>query len=324
MRRVQLKYTDLQVSPVCIGTVNFGTKIDNKTAEHQLDKFFEQGGNFIDTAHMYGDWVPGIKGRSERIIGDWLKKTGIRKSVVISTKGGHPDLSDMDLSKITPERIKKDLDESLEYLKTDYIDLYFLHRDNPDVPAGEFIDVLDEARMEGKIRYYGCSNWKTDRIAEAGEFARRHDLTGFVCNQIMWSLADINSEGIADKTLVLMDEKTYEYHKNTGMNVMAYTAAAKGYFTKLYNKKSISGEISSIYDIPSNRVIFDELVKTAEKMNVSLMEVELAYLMHHDFVCIPIVSFSNDEQLEQGIKSCSTELGPDVVDRLRSLKKYVV
>lgn len=324
MRRVQLKYTDLQVSPVCIGTVNFGTKIDNKTAEHQLDKFFEQGGNFIDTAHMYGDWVPGIKGRSERIIGDWLKKTGIRKSVVISTKGGHPDLSDMDLSKITPERIKKDLDESLEYLKTDYIDLYFLHRDNPDVPAGEFIDVLDEARREGKIRYYGCSNWKTDRIAEAGEFARRHDLTGFVCNQIMWSLADINSEGIADKTLVLMDEKTYEYHKNTGMNVMAYTAAAKGYFTKLYNKKSISGEISSIYDIPSNRVIFDELVKTAEKMNVSLMEVELAYLMHHDFVCIPIVSFSNDEQLEQGIKSCSTELGPDVVDRLRSLKKYVV
>lgn len=324
MRRVQLKYTDLQVSPVCIGTVNFGTKIDNKTAEHQLDKFFEQGGNFIDTAHMYGDWVPGIKGRSERIIGDWLKKTGIRKSVVISTKGGHPDLSDMDLSKITPERIKKDLDESLEYLKTDYIDLYFLHRDNPDVPAGEFIDVLDEARREGKIRYYGCSNWKTDRIAEAGEFARKHDLTGFVCNQIMWSLADINSEGIADKTLVLMDEKTYEYHKNTGMNVMAYTAAAKGYFTKLYNKKSISGEISSIYDIPSNRVIFDELVKTAEKMNVSLMEVELAYLMHHDFVCIPIVSFSNDEQLEQGIKSCSTELGPDVVDRLRSLKKYVV
>lgn len=324
MRRVQLKYTDLQVSPVCIGTVNFGTKIDNKTAEHQLDKFFEQGGNFIDTAHMYGDWVPGIKGRSERIIGDWLKKTGIRKSVVISTKGGHPDLSDMDLSKITPERIKKDLDESLEYLKTDYIDLYFLHRDNPDVPAGEFIDVLDEARREGKIRYYGCSNWKTDRIAEAGEFARRHDLTGFVCNQIMWSLADINSNGIADKTLVLMDEKTYEYHKNTGMNVMAYTAAAKGYFTKLYNKKSISGEISSIYDIPSNRVIFDELVKTAEKMNVSLMEVELAYLMHHDFVCIPIVSFSNDEQLEQGIKSCSTELGPDVVDRLRSLKKYVV
>lgn len=324
MRRVQLKYTDLQVSPVCIGTVNFGTKIDNKTAEHQLDKFFEQGGNFIDTAHMYGDWVPGIKGRSERIIGDWLKKTGIRKSVVISTKGGHPDLSDMDLSKITPERIKKDLDESLEYLKTDYIDLYFLHRDNPDVPAGEFIDVLDEARREGKIRYYGCSNWKTDRIAEAGEFARRHDLTGFVCNQIMWSLADINSNGIADKTLVLMDEKTYEYHKNTGMNVMAYTAAAKGYFTKLYNKKSISGEISSIYDIPSNRVIFDELVKTAEKMNVSLMEVELAYLMHQDFICIPIVSFSNDEQLEQGIKSCSTELGPDVVDRLRSLKKYVV
>lgn len=324
MKRIQMKNTELNVSPISIGTVNFGTSTDAKAAKHQLDLFFELGGNFIDTAHVYGDWVDGVRSRSEKIIGEWLNAAGVRKEVVISTKGGHPDLSDMDISKVTPERVRKDLDESIEYLKTDYIDLYFLHRDNPDVPADEFLGVLEEARDEGKIRYYGCSNWKLDRIIAAENYAGKHKLAGFVCNQLMWSLADINSAGIPDKTLVLMDEETYEYHNNTGLNSMAYTAAAKGYFTKLYEKKDISEKIAVRYDTPSNRLIFDELVKTAERLNVSLIEVELAFLMHQDFVCVPIVTFSKDEQLRQGIKSCSLELEPEVVNRLRSLKKHVI
>ena len=324
MKRIRLKNTNLRVSPICIGTVNFGTSVDSETAKHQLDRFFEPGGNFIDTAHIYGDWVPGQRGRSERIIGEWVNGNGVRKDVVISTKGGHPDLSDMDISKITPERVAKDLDESIEYLKTDYIDLYFMHRDNPDVPAGEFLGALEEAKQQGKIRYYGCSNWTLQRIIEAETYAQKHGLTGFVCNQLMWSLVDINSSGIEDKTLVFMDEETYDYHKRTGMNAMAYTAAAKGYFTKLYNRKSVPDRILARYDTPSNRLIFDELVRIAEKMNVSLIEVELAYLMHQDFVCVPIVTFSNDEQLKQGIKSCDVGLSPDIVRRLTSLKRYVI
>lgn len=324
MRRIQLKNTDLNVSPISLGTVNFGTAVDSETAKHQLDAFFEQGANFIDTAHVYGDWVPGPKGRSERIIGEWLNEIGRRSDVVISTKGGHPDLSDMDLSRITPEQIGKELNESLEYLNTDYIDLYFLHRDNPNVPVDEFLGVLEEAKQQGKIRYYGCSNWKLERIIEAESYARKNNITGFVCNQLMWSLADINSSGISDKTLVFMDEETYSYHEKTGLNAMAYTAAAKGYFTKLYEHKNMPDKISPRYDTPSNKLIFDELVKTAEKMNASLIEVELAFLMHQDFLCVPIVTFSNDEQLKQGIRSCDVELSPDIVSKLRSLKKYVV
>lgn len=324
MKRIQLNNTDLSVSPICLGTVSFGTSVDSKTAKHQLDSFFKLGGNFIDTAHVYGDWVPGIKGRSERVIGEWLNESGIRSDIVISTKGGHPDLSDMDLSMVTPEKVKKDLDESLEYLNTNYIDLYFLHRDNPNIPAEEFLVVLEEAKKQGKIRYYGCSNWQLNRIIEAETYAKKNNLTGFVCNQLMWSLADINGSGISDKTLVFMDEETYDYHKKTGLNAMAYTAAAKGYFTKLYNNKCIPDAISSIYDIPSNNLIFDELVKTAEKLNVSLIEVELAFLTHQHFVSIPIVTFSNDEQLKQGIRSCTIDLSPDIVSRLRSLKKYVI
>jgi predicted oxidoreductase len=215
MKRVLLNNTDLYVSPLSIGTVNYGSSIDSKDAKAQLDRFVELGGNFIDTAHVYGDWVPGPRGRSEKVIGEWLKETGLRKDVVISTKGAHPDISDTSISRVNPEAIEKDLNESLERLNTDYTDLYFLHRDNPDVPVGEVLDALEEARIAGKIRYYGCSNWSISRISEASEYARKQNISGFVCNQLMWSLADVNYNGIEDKTLVLMDRDTYEHHKKT-------------------------------------------------------------------------------------------------------------
>jgi aryl-alcohol dehydrogenase-like predicted oxidoreductase len=323
MKRVLLNNTDLYVSPLSIGTVNFGTSIDSGDAKAQLDKFVELGGNFIDTAHVYGDWVPGPRGRSEKVIGEWLKETGLRKDVVISTKGAHPDISDTSISRVNPEAIEKDLNESLERLNTDYIDLYFLHRDNPDVPVEELLDTLEEARIAGKIRYYGCSNWALSRIIESGEYASKQNIPGFVCNQLMWSLADVNYNGIEDKTLVLMDEDTYEYHKKTGLNAMAYTAAAKGYFSKLQRGEPLSQKISSRYDIPSNKRIFDELEKTANRLNADIIQVELAFIMHQDFPSIPIVSFSNLDQLEQGMKSCELELDKETVNKLRSMKKYM-
>lgn len=323
MKKVLLNNTQLCVSQLSLGTVNFGTVMDSKASKHQLDIFFELGGNFIDTAHVYGDWVPGPKGRSEKIIGEWLKETGHRHDVIISTKGAHPVLSDMS-SRINPVEIKKDINESLEYLNTDYIDLYFLHRDDSDKPVSKILDVLEQARQQGKIRYYGCSNWALSRIIEANTYAKEHGYSGFVCNQLMWSLADIKENAITDKTLVLMDEETFNYHENTNMSVMAYTSAAKGYFTKLFTNKDLSDKISSRYDTLSNKLIFDELIKVAKEVGASLIEVELAYIMHQKFASVPIVSFSNDEQLKQGIKSCKLMLDDEMIKTFRELKKYVV
>ncbi|HZJ58336.1 MAG TPA: aldo/keto reductase [Clostridia bacterium] len=324
MKRVLLTNTDMHVSPLCIGTVNYGTSIDPKDAKTQLDAYVELGGNFIDTAHVYGDWVPGPRGRSEKVIGQWLNETGLRENVIISTKGAHPDISDVNVSRVNPEAIEKDLNESLERLKTDYIDLYFLHRDNPNVPVVEVLDALEKARTAGKIRYYGCSNWSLSRIIEASNYAKEQNISGFVCNQLMWSLADVNYKGIEDKTLVLMDEDTYEYHKETGLNAMAYTAVAKGYFSKLQRGESVSEKISSRYDTPSNQQIFDEIVKTASRLNADIIQVELAFLMHQDFASIPIVSFSSLEQLEQAMKSCELELDEGTISKLRSMKNYVI
>lgn len=324
MKKILLNNTDMYVSPLCIGTVNYGTSIDSKDAKDQLNRFVELGGNFLDTAHVYGDWVPGTRGRSERVIGEWLNETGLRHDIIISTKGAHPNISDMSISRVNPDDIEKDLDESLLRLNTDYIDMYFLHRDNPDIPVEEVLDTLEKARTAGKIRYYGCSNWSLSRITEAINYAREQNATGFVCNQLMWSLADVNYNGIEDKTLVLMDGDTYEYHKKTGMNAMAYTAAAKGYFSKLQRGEPISPKISARYDMPSNKQIFDELIRTANQLNTDIIEVELAFLMHQEFTCVPIVSFSSLEQLDQGMRSCELELDEETVNKLRNMKDYVM
>lgn len=323
MRRVLLNNTDLRVSPICMGTANYGTDIDRETAKTQINMFVEMGGNFIDTAHVYGDWVPGVKGRSERIIGDWFKETGRRHDIILSTKGAHPDLSDMSKSRVNPAEIKKDLDESLLYLKTDYIDIYFLHRDIPQVPVAEILDTLEDARLKGKIRYYGCSNWSLPRIEEADRYAREHQISGFVCNQLMWSLADINSYNVADKTLVLMDRETYEYHKRTGKNAMAYTSIAKGYFSKKADGIPVPKKLSAVYDNESNENIYRELVNISRELNRSISEVALAYMMHQEFTTVPIVSFSNQQQLKEGIRSCDLVLDNDIVERLRRLKRYV-
>lgn len=319
MKTVLLKDTTLEVSRISLGTVNYGTAVDEKSAEAQLSSFTDKGGNFIDTAHVYGDWVPGPKGRSERIIGTWLKKTGLRHKMVISTKGGHPDLENFHISRATPKDVQKDLEESLQYLNTDYIDLYFYHRDNSEIPAEELLGVLEQARAEGKIRYYGCSNWPLDRIKQI----RRQEFPGFICNQIMYSLADINEYNIGDKTLVYMDRKMYSYHVETGMTAMAYTAMAKGYFTKKAAGKHIPGQAVKWYSNPSNERIFSEMTQKAPSLGCSLSELELAFLMHQPFVTVPIVSFSNQEQLDQGIRSCDLKLDRETVDALNKMKKYV-
>lgn len=319
MNNVLLKDTSLTVSRICLGTVHYGTAVDEISAEAQLNLFAKNGGNFIDTAHIYGDWVPGPQGRSERVIGAWLKKTGLRHKMVLSTKGAHPDLADIHTSRATPKDIRKDLEESLRYLNTDFIDLYFYHRDNPAIPAEELLGVLEQARTEGKIRYYGCSNWPLARIRQV----RRQAFPGFVCNQIMYSLADINAYNISDKTLVLMDRDTYNHHASTGLNVMAYTSLAKGYFTKKAAGQPIAAQTAKWYSNPSNERIFAELTRKAHSLHCSFSELELAFLMHQDFVTVPIVSFSNPEQLEQGIKSCDLTLDRETVDALNQMKKYI-
>jgi len=232
MRLVAIPNTDLAVSAICLGTANLGSGVDAEASFALLDAYLERGGNFLDTAQVYANWLPIEESVSEKTIGRWLKSRGHRERVVLATKGGHPNLKTMHVPRLSPKEVASDLEGSLRRLGVERIDLYWLHRDDPARPAGEVIEMLHGFTAAGKIRYYGCSNWRAARIVEAQAYAKAHGLAGFVGDQMMWSLAAPEPAALSDKTMVPMDQALWRYHRETGLAAIPYSSQAGGWLQK--------------------------------------------------------------------------------------------
>jgi aryl-alcohol dehydrogenase-like predicted oxidoreductase len=312
------------VSELCLGTANYGTFIDKKEAFAQMDYFYEHGGTILDTAHIYGNWVPNCSSASEKIIGLWLKERKLKNKITICTKGGHPDLNSMDRSRLAENEVRKDLEESLRYLKIDSIDLYFLHRDDQSIPVSDLIGMLEMFEKEGKIINYGCSNWRLSRIQEADKFAKENLLSGFICNQLLWSIGDINASGLTDKSMVAMDKATYDYYKITNKTAMAYMSLCKGYFSKKLHGTIVSPKDELLYNTESNRELLELLPKIKQALNTTSTPILLAYLINQPFTTIPIASFSSIEQLREAMSASDLSLSEDIIETIRNSRKYIV
>lgn len=142
-------------------------------------------------------------------------------------------MSTMQISRLSREEISEDVEGSLRRLQVDTIDLYWPHRDDRNRDVGEIMEALNNLVKEGKIRYFGCSNWTTDRIQEAQLYAGSNGLQAFSANQPMWSLASVDLSKSEDPTLVVMDENMYKMHSDTGLTSIPYSSQAQGLFTKL-------------------------------------------------------------------------------------------
>ena len=188
MRYQTLPNTTLSVAEICLGTGDLGGGVDHVKSIALLDGYLDHGGNFIDTAHVYNNWLPGERSRSEKLIGAWMKERGCRGQIILATKGGHHPVDGAPyINRVNPREIQIDLEESLRYLQTDCIDLYWLHRDDPNQPVADLLGVLEQAREQGKIRYYGASNWRPTRLREAHTYAQANHLPGFAADQMLWS-----------------------------------------------------------------------------------------------------------------------------------------
>jgi aryl-alcohol dehydrogenase-like predicted oxidoreductase len=320
MEHIQLNNTDLLVSPLCLGTSQYGTGRTEEFSLRQLDAYRDRGGNFLDTAHVYGDWEPGQTARSERLIGRWLKGVKNRDKLVIMTKGAHPRLETMHIPRCKPKDIETDLDESLACLGTDYIDMYLLHRDDVSVPAADILDCLEQERKKGKIRHYGCSNWTLARIKEIQTLALKGGAEGFTCNQIKWSLAEANVENIADKSMVLMEQETWAWHKSSGVNVTEYNSTAHGWFSKLYKGQTPPDKVRSLYENQTNDELFKIIRNALKKYSLTVTDISLGYLMSQPFTSVPVTSFSSEDQFEEGMHACGVKLPREFVDELNRAK----
>jgi aryl-alcohol dehydrogenase-like predicted oxidoreductase len=302
MQYVTLPQTDLKVSCVALGSSMIGSRVNRDDSFALFDAFVEAGGTFLDTAHVYANWAPGPRSISEKTIGAWLKASGARGKLVIASKGGHPEPGYDRISRLSPAEIVGDLDESLDFLGIERLDLYWLHRDDLNRPVGEMLEVVNEQVQLGKIRYFGCSNWRPARIREAQAYAAAHKLRPFVASQIFWSLAVPNS-GVVAWDHADMDDEAEGFYATAGLSVHAFTSQARGYFTKATDGglESLNPKLRHDFENPVTLARLQRAQQLARELGTTVTAVILASIMSRPFVSVPILGCVNLDQLRDSL-----------------------
>lgn len=317
MKYIQLNNTDLNISPICLGTAGFGDKSDLEKSFEILNAFVRAGGNFIDTANVYCKWLKGHGNCSEQIIGKWLKESGMQGKVIVATKGAHYSFEDPGRSRVNKEDIRMDLDESCRTLGKDEMDFYWLHRDDPEKPAEEIVDILEELKKEGRIRYYGFSNYRTERLKEIAQCLSERNLSGITAVSNQWSLAGINP-GVntnPDPTLVEFSKEEYKWHCETGAASVPFSSTALGFFSKL-EKAGQTGTLpesmKKAYWNETNLRTYQKLLKLQKETGYSLQALSLAYFFNQPFQAVPVTGVSNLMQLKDALDACEIDMQPEL------------
>ena len=286
--RIRLPKTDLDVSPVCLGGNVFGWSATKEESFAVLDAFVEAGGNFIDTADVYSEWVDGhVGGESETIIGAWMAARGNRKDLIIATKvamlSSRPGLS--------RSNILAAVEDSLRRLQTDYIDLYYAHKDDPTVPLEETLGAFDELVKAGKVRNIGASNYVGARLLEAAEVSKTRGFAEYSVLQNRYNLVD--REPFESDSAPALAE--------LGISCVPFYGIALGFLTGKYQPgvvlETARSEGAKQYFTENNWATLAKVTKLAQELGVSEAAVALAWLRAQPTVGVPIASARTVEQL---------------------------
>lgn len=296
-----------KASKMFLGTAYFGDGISQEDAYAIMDKFREKGGTHIDTARLYA------KGISEEIVGKWIKDRNASE-MHIFTKGGYYEPDAGEVSRVTPKDIAADLEKSLKALDTDSIEFYWLHRDDRVIEPGEIAELMNSLVKDGKIRKFGASNWQSDRIKAVNEYAQKHSLMGFSASQIRFNPAYCLGERGG---LVGMDKGEFEFYKEAGMPVVAYSSQAKGFFSKIAEQgiDALSEKAKKRYLCEENLKKLDVMKSLAEKYNCSVGAIVCSAMCSIDCPdTFPVIGGSSVSQIEDSVS------GADIVIPTEELK----
>lgn len=300
--------SELDAFPLALGGNVFGWTADERTSFAVLDAYAAAGGNLIDTADAYSAWAPGNSGgESETVIGNWVASRGNRDDVIIATKAGaHPDYKGL-----RPATVKGAIEHSLRRLRTDRIDLYYTHYDDPEVPVEDIITTLDELVREGKVRYIAASNISPERLAESLRFSEREGLAKYVALQQHYNLVERDQyEG------PLADVVTTH-----GLSSLPYFSLAKGFLTGKYRPGTTvdsprAGAASAYLDTERGQRVLVALDEVAAAHGAEVATVALAWLAAQPTVAAPIASARDLEQLPALLAAADLKLSGDELARL--------
>ncbi len=278
-----------------------------------LDTYFELGGNTFDNAYVYGN------GLSETLLGQWLSIRGVRKDCVLIGKGAHTPHN-------FPQFISPQLSKSLDRLRTDQVDVYFLHRDNLDVPVGEFVDALNDELDQGRIRAFGGSNWTLQRLQAANDYALANNKRGFSVLSNNFSLAHMNTP-VWPGVEACSSEEFRRYLQQQQITLMPWSSQARGFFTPWGSrilsqdpgqKRITAGtftdpdgdELLRVWASPENIERRRRAEQLADTYDVELINIALAYVFSQPFPAFPLIGPRNITELRSCWAALSIELSP--------------
>ena len=299
---VSLGSSDLEVFPLCLGGNVFGWTADERGSFEVLDAYVEAGGNFIDTADSYSAFAPGNHGgESETILGSWFAARGNRERIVLATKvGRHPELAGL-----APATIRTGIEASLRRLRTDYIDLYYAHADDPETPLGETLATFDSLVKEGKVRQLGASNYSAPRLAEALRVSGEDGLARYVVVQPEYSLV---ARGEFEGALA-------EVCLSEGVSCVPYWALARGFLSGKYRPgvevdSPRAGGASAYLNDGGLRVL-EAIDRVAAAHETTVSAVALAWVAAQPGVAGPIASARTVQQLHELLAMKDVVLTPE-------------
>ena len=306
---ITIPETDLVVHPLCLGSNIFGGNADEAESHLVMDAYRSHGGNFLDTADMYSQWVEGhVGGESEAIIGSWMNARGNRSEMVIATK-----VSKLDTRPgLSAKNILAACEESLDRLQTDYIDLYYSHEDDQTVSFEETFAAYAQLIAEGKVRYIAASNFTPARLREAIAFSEANHLPAYIAVQDLYNL---------------LDREVYETEMaqtvaELGISNLPFYAIARGFLTGKYrpgftevDSKRAAG--AREYATDKNYAVLSAMDEVAAAHNSSLAAIALGWLRAQPTVSAPIASARTVAQLEEIIQV--VELSNAEVEKLSAL-----
>ena len=288
--------------PASLVTLGFEFFPNFAAASLTLDAFYEAGGNAFDTAYVYGG------GKTESIFGDWHTSRNVpREEIVLIGKGAHSPLC-------YPDMIAKQLDQSLNRLKTDYVDIYFMHRDNTDVPVGEFVDAMDAEVKAGRIRgIFGGSNWTRARFDEAIAYAEKNGKTAPAALSNNFSLAEM-LDPIWAGCIAASDDEWKAWLNAKQIPNFAWSSQGRGFFTDLAGRdKRDDEELVRVWYSDRNFGRRDRAIELAQKLGRSPIRIALAYVVAQPFPVIPLIGPRTIAELEDSLSALDIKLTPEQV-----------
>ncbi len=296
MRYGQVEGVGKPVSRIVMGSMVFRTG-GLRLACALLDAFYEAGGRAIDTAYVYG---------SEKPVGEWLALRGLRDEMALIVKGAHTPLC-------TPADLTRQLHESLANLQTDYADIYMMHRDNLDIPVGEFISVMNEHLRAGRIRAFGGSNWSIARIEAANAYAAEHGLVGFRASSPNFSLAEWN-EPMWAGCVSAVDPASREWYARTQMPLFAWSSQASGLFTGRFAPSdranpALAGVVRTWFNEGNFRRL-ERARELADSKGVTSTDIALAYVLSQPLNIYALIGPRTLEELHSSLGALRVSLSP--------------